>query len=271
MNCIGPTARSNSESESYWPASVSVITAVPWRPSSAMPKMPGSARPSAVQGVAVGAAVVGLDAADGGDELPGDVAGLVGGVDHGLGPLVGGEGRGGDAAGGGVGDGLGRAALDAGGDLAGRGDAGGGLDGLGGDARCRRGGWRRSCSPADALPAPTPARLAVQAVESRASGTSAEAFCRRLNRVCGHRISPSRSTAVLPQARVVIQRTVSAAVTDHPSSVTYVANRGLVLLKRCFPTLMTRKPRPSSQWSTPLLVSPRGRTSVSSRFPARGQ
>jgi hypothetical protein len=37
MNCIGPIARSNFASESYWPASVSEIRLVPWLPSRAMP------------------------------------------------------------------------------------------------------------------------------------------------------------------------------------------------------------------------------------------
>ena len=37
MNCIGPTARSKSLSLSYWPASVSLILAVPLVPSSGMP------------------------------------------------------------------------------------------------------------------------------------------------------------------------------------------------------------------------------------------
>ncbi len=37
MNCIGPTARSNFLSESYCPASVSVIRWVLLRPLSAMP------------------------------------------------------------------------------------------------------------------------------------------------------------------------------------------------------------------------------------------
>src|SRR4051812_46130140 len=45
MNCIGPTARSYFASESYWPASVSAIRDVPFLPVSATPKMPGRATP----------------------------------------------------------------------------------------------------------------------------------------------------------------------------------------------------------------------------------
>ena len=47
MNCIGPTARSYFASESYWPASVSAMVAMPLLPSRAMPKIPGVATPSA--------------------------------------------------------------------------------------------------------------------------------------------------------------------------------------------------------------------------------
>ena len=50
------------------------------------------------------AAVVGLDPADRGDQLPGDVAGLVGGVDDLRTALVGRQRRGRDAVGGGTGD-----------------------------------------------------------------------------------------------------------------------------------------------------------------------
>jgi hypothetical protein len=46
MNCIGPTARSQRESESYWPPSVSEIRCVPLLPLSGIPKMPGVATPS---------------------------------------------------------------------------------------------------------------------------------------------------------------------------------------------------------------------------------
>ena len=74
---------------------------------------------------------------------------------------------------------------------------------------------RRSSASADAVPAPTPARLAVQAAESSASGTRAVAFCRRPNRVCGHRgLSLVQST--WPRSlstRHRYQRCVSPAVT----------------------------------------------------------
>ena len=61
--------------------------------------MPGRATPSVVEGVAAEAAVVGLDAADRGDQLPREVAARVGLVDDGLGALVGGQGGLRDAAG----------------------------------------------------------------------------------------------------------------------------------------------------------------------------
>ena len=81
--------------------------------------------------VAAEAAVVGLDPADGRDQLPRDLAGLVGGVDDGLGALVGDERGRRDAAGGGGGDDLaGVAGRGGGGDGGGGGDAGRGLDRL---------------------------------------------------------------------------------------------------------------------------------------------
>ena len=86
-----------------------------------------------VEDVAVGATVVGLDAADRGDQLPGQVAALVGGVDDRLGALVGRERGRRDAGGRGGGDDLGGVgAADAGGEQAAAGDARGRLDRLGG-------------------------------------------------------------------------------------------------------------------------------------------
>ena len=107
-----------------------------------------------VEGVAVGAAVVGLDAADRGDQLPGEVAGLVGGVDDGLGALVGGERGGGMPEVEAVATAPSMAFFGTRGDHAGARQAGGGLDGLGrdgaavGQRRDRalvgdRGAWRR--------------------------------------------------------------------------------------------------------------------------------
>ncbi len=224
MNCIGPTARSHFASESYWPASVSGMTAVLLLPSSAMPKMPGVGEALGVEGVAVGAAVVGLDPADRGDQLPGEVAGLVGGVDDGLGALVGGERGGGDAGGrGGGDDALGvcprrpGATTPGAETLAGASIASVGTLVPSGSVAAGSSPRGRACS------APTPARLAVQAADSSASGTSAVAFCKRPNRGADiDGLSRRCSTGVLPQAPVVIQRTLSRAVTAARSSVTEV-------------------------------------------------
>ncbi len=95
---------------------------------------PGLRDAVVVEDVAAEAAVVGLDPADGGDQLPAEVAGLVGGVDDRLGALVGRQGGRGDAAAGGGVDDLGRPAAG----HAGRHDARDrharrGLDGLGRD------------------------------------------------------------------------------------------------------------------------------------------
>ena len=94
--------------------------------------MPGCGDALGAQHVAAVAAVVGLDAADRGDQRPLDVAGRVGGVDDLRGALVGGQRRRRDAVGRGALDDLVLAALrHAGGDLAGGGDVGGLVDGLG--------------------------------------------------------------------------------------------------------------------------------------------
>ena len=86
------------------------------------------------QGVAAVAAVVGLDPADGGDQLPGDVAGLVGGVDDLCAALVGRQSRGGDAVGGSTRDHRVRGTLrDRGSDHTGRGHTRRSLDRRGGD------------------------------------------------------------------------------------------------------------------------------------------
>ena len=151
------------------------------------------------------AAVVGLHTADRGDQLPGKVAGLVGGVDDGLGALVGGERGGGDAGGRGGGDDLGGVLVaDAGGQGAG-GDRGGGLDGL----RGHRGAVGQRSG-----------RDLVGAGRDRAHGgcrDQARGPCRRHEReghqgraplpasgsVSCHRVSPSVFVRVvaLPQAR----------------------------------------------------------------------
>ena len=177
MNCIGPTARSNFASESYWPASVSLMTAVLLRAveRDAVDAGPGDAL--GVEVVAVGAAVVGLDAADRGDQLPGQVAGLVGGVDDGLGALVGGE-RG--ATGCREVEAVATAcwvlpvmpgATRPGADTL----AGASIASVGHAGAVRQAGGG-GFSSAEAVVTPTPARLAVQATDSRASGTSAVAF-----------------------------------------------------------------------------------------------
>ena len=131
------------------------------------------------QGVAAVATVVGLDPADGRDQLPRDVAGLVGGVDDLRAALVGGEGGGGDAVAGGAGDDRVRGALgDGGGDRARHGHAGRGLDRVAGDAWCRRGGAAVESSNALAL---VLTRLAVHTPERSASGTRVIALLRRDN------------------------------------------------------------------------------------------
>ena len=148
MNCIGPTARSKVVSWSYWPASVSVISCGGLRAVERDAVDAGRGQAVVGEHVAVGAAVVGLDAADRGDELPGQLAGGVGGVDDGLGALVGGQGGRGDAGGGGGGDdlrGVGRAGAES---AVVAGDRGGRLDGLRGQRGAvgqlggRRGGGR---------------------------------------------------------------------------------------------------------------------------------
>src|SRR5918994_4079124 len=79
-------------------------------------------------------------------------------------------------------------------------------------------GRERESSCAAAVVAPAPARLAVQAVDSNASGTSADAFCNRPN--FGADISASHSLsrndrARFPHARCVpIQRMLSRVVTS---------------------------------------------------------
>ena len=83
MNCIGPTARSKRWSPSSCPASVSRIRVVPSRPSRRSADDGWSRDTLLARGAAGVLAVVGLDPADGGDHLPGQVAGLVGGVDDG--------------------------------------------------------------------------------------------------------------------------------------------------------------------------------------------
>ena len=90
------------------------------------------------QHVAAGAAVVGLDPPDRGDQLPGQVAGAVGGVDDRRRPLVGRERDRGDAAGGGGRHDARDVAADAGGEGAGGGQAGRGADGLAPGPGCRR-------------------------------------------------------------------------------------------------------------------------------------
>ncbi len=145
------------------------------------------------QRVAAVAAVVGLDAADRGDQGPVDVAGGVGGVDHLGGALVGRQRRGGDAVGGRAGHDLPRrAAGDAGGDLAGRGDAGRGLDRLAGDAGAVGqpavlGGSSRSLV--------VPARLAVQAPGEQRQRHECRGLLPRHQSPVRHR-SLSRSLAV---------------------------------------------------------------------------
>ena len=108
MNCIGPTARSYFLSESYCPASVSVICWVLLRAVERDAVDAGLGDAVVTEDVAAEATVVGLDAPDGRDQLPRELAGRVGGVDDRLGPLVGREGGGRDAAGGGGVDDLGR-------------------------------------------------------------------------------------------------------------------------------------------------------------------
>ena len=142
--------------------------------------MPGLLTPLVGQGVAAVAAVVGLDPADRGDQLPGDVAGLVGGVDDLRAALVGGEGRGGDAVAGGAGDDrVGGALGDGGGDHAGDRDARGGLDRLGGD-RGAVGEVAVLVVGAEAV-ALELTRLAVHTPDSSARGTRVIALLRRDN------------------------------------------------------------------------------------------
>ena len=134
MNCIGPTARSYCLSWSYWPASVSATFWVPLLPVERDAVDAGPGHAVGGQHVAAVAAVVGLDPADGRDERPLDVAGLVGLVDDLRGALVGRESRGRDAVGRGALDELVLAAgRHAGGDLTGSGDVRGLVHRLGRD------------------------------------------------------------------------------------------------------------------------------------------
>ena len=87
----------------------------------------------AVEVAAVDAAVVGLDPPDRRDQLPGQVAGGVGGVDDDLGALVGRQGGARDAVDGGVADGVVEIATDAGRELGAGRQAGRRLDRLVGD------------------------------------------------------------------------------------------------------------------------------------------
>ena len=57
-------------------------------------------------------------------------------------------------------------------------------------------------SPAAAEGALTPAMLAVQAADSRASGTSAVALCRRPNRLADIRLSPMGFRRAVPSRRL---------------------------------------------------------------------
>ena len=128
------------------------------------------------------AAVVGLDPADRRDQLPGQVAGGVGGVDDGLGTLVRRQGSRRDPVDGGVADGVVGVALHAGSELGAGRQARRGLDGL-----LRHGaavGQRAVGAGGGGEPTAVrrPAMLTLQAAESRASGTRVTARWRRPNR-----------------------------------------------------------------------------------------
>ena len=89
MNCIGPTARSN-RCVTVEQAGVGVVDAR-GRAATGEPRAEDRRVDDAVGGHqrAAEPAVVALDLADRGDQLPGEVAGRVGLAHHGLGPLVG--------------------------------------------------------------------------------------------------------------------------------------------------------------------------------------
>ena len=175
-------------SSSYCPASVSAIRVVPRRAVEREAVDAGPGEAVAVQRVAAAAAVVGLDPADRGDQLPGQVAGRVGGVDDGLGALVGGERGGGDAGRGESGDGAGARDAPA---VAARapvprlsivGHARRHPDRPGRDPAAVGQGALEGLRSATAVPPPAPATLIVQAAESTARGTSAMACCARPKR-----------------------------------------------------------------------------------------
>ena len=107
MNCMGPTARSNRVVAVEQPGvGVGRCGRCPGCRRAGCRRSPGGPGPCSSRWLPCDAAVVRLDAADRRDQLPGQVAGGVGGVDHGLGPLVGREGGRRDAVDRGVADGV---------------------------------------------------------------------------------------------------------------------------------------------------------------------
>ncbi len=130
------------------------------------------------QGVAAVAAVVGLDPTDRRDQLPRDVAGLVGGVDDLRAALVGGQSGGGDAVGGGAGDHrVSRPLRDGGSDHTRDRDAGGGLDRLAGHLGAVR--QRAGAAVDGGRGGARVTRLAVQTPDMQCQRAAARCLARR--------------------------------------------------------------------------------------------